>query len=651
VIVPRISSTNAGEARQSVAKAVAKLTADLDSPPFEYTLYWANDYDSLFSDQFVRSGDLSRLLEVARTSGRVIIHAPAGAGKTRVLLALFAETAEKGLPVFVDLRNWRPELFDRWDEYVSNRVRRVGLILEELGEPPVDEATLSAIESDDARYVLVDGLNEIPPAYANALLETLDSLAQREPRLSVVVTDRLARRPVDSKRWAIATIPPLDPSVVRDYLESNPENIPAFVQRPFFLNMAIKHGLESGDEAEWFAAFYRQQLHFDEPSLASCSNAAYQAYRQNRSRSFELEQFTSVTGRPLLDELIAGGVVVKADEGRLYFAHHLFHDYLAARYLSTHPDEWGYEAFDVVTFQAASFDVLSLALEQIEDRDAADRFVRLVFDWNPYAPAYVIARSAASGESRVSQDMQFAIGAMLAERSWDPIKASAQRAVDALLLLGPILGPQFLETASFEELRSLVREHAMENEHFDEWKRVFLTDSTDDAEALFGVLGKSDSLLGWAAANALRRIELQSSILEALRGLAERGDTVVRWRAVHALGAHPSATNAGVLADRLLDDQFWVRYGAIRAIVEMAARDSDVRQFVLERLHSSLDAIVEGGVVEELASSLELRDIPTGWLEFAEPLIEEFWLEADTVDLQDQWRKLAYRLEETAGTP
>lgn len=642
----KLSSTDPDVAGEAISRVVAERTSSLDQPPFEYRVLWATDYDALLADSFEASSEPTALLEAARSHGRVIVHAPAGSGKTRVLLNIFSHAATRALPFYIDLRRWRPELFDRWDFHAGSKVQQMGLLLEELAEPPIDEATLSAIESDVERYLLVDGLNEVPPRYANAILTALDALAQREPRLGFVVADRLTRRPVDSSKWALAAIAPLALDVVEAHLGSTHPVRPDFLQRPFFLNMAIQRGLDSASEADTFSQFFKL-VGLDGPSLDACASAAYHAYKSNRSRSFLAEEFSSFAADAPLAKLTQGGVVVKASDGRLYFAHHLFHDYLAARYLSSHPEDWGYEAFDIVTFEAASFDALSLALEQIDDSPSADTFVRLVYDWNPYAPAYVLAKSASQEESQVSADMYFVIGAMLAERRWDPIKASAQRSEDALLLLAGVIGRAFLDVRSFEELQRLVRGHQMEQVQFKEWRSVFLATSSIEPELLVRELREADSLIGWTAANVLRRVSLSQEMLGVLREDASSSSAVVRWRAVHALGAHPSLDTVDALTSRLLDELYWVRYGAIRAMIE-CARDPDVRSVVLERLIANLSAIIEGRLESQLAACLDLRAKPAGWLDFAEPLIEELWLEADSVELQDRWRQLAYVLGENA---
>jgi hypothetical protein len=72
-----------------------------------------------------------------------------------------------------------------------------------------------------------------------------------------------------------------------------------------------------------------------------------------------------------------------------------------------------------------------MTMEQIADTDAADFFLRQVYDWNIYAAGYVIAEAR---EITTSPEMQIVILAMFAERRWDLINATARKASDTLVL-------------------------------------------------------------------------------------------------------------------------------------------------------------------------------------------------------------------------
>src|SRR5205807_7659493 len=94
-------------------------------------------------------------------------------------------------------------------------------------------------------------------------------------------------------------------------------------------------------------------------------------------------------------------------------------------------------------------------------------------------------------------------------------------------------------------------------------------------------VSSGDSLIGWTAANAIRRSTADEDQLDGLREVYRQSratDTnkTTRWRIVHLLGAFPTEANAAFLFQALTTDPYhWVKYGATRALVEIAARAGD----------------------------------------------------------------------------
>ena len=92
--------------------------------------------------------------------------------------------------------------------------------------------------------------------------------------------------------------------------------------------------------------------------------------------------------------------------------------------------------------------------------------------------------------------------------------------------------------------------------------------------------------LGWTIANVLKRLKLSSSEQWHLRKHVRDRAVAVRWRLAHVLGSFPTLNNFDVLKNLLTGDpDAWVRYGAVRSLVEMAARGSaSIRKRVFEFL-------------------------------------------------------------------
>ncbi len=244
--------------------------------------------------------------------------------------------------------------------------------------------------------------------------------------------------------------------------------------------------------------------------------------------------------------------------------------------------------------------------------------------------------------------METALLAMLAERRWDLIRATAERVTDALRLFPPGLAGRFLEVASLTELVDLVSTTVFTSPEFEQWRRLFTTrPDAEAADEMVELITDADSVTGWTVANVLKRARLNSSQQAQLRTLLnEASDATIRWRVAHALGAHPSLETLEVLLAALSDPDQWVRYGAIRSLVEGAARDEAVRRSVFDRLADRVVSLIgDERTLEELERSLLLTKPPEDWGEAVEPVLEKLWATSETLDQQDRWRRVAYDVQ------
>ena len=96
----------------------------------------------------------------------------------------------------------------------------------------------------------------------------------------------------------------------------------------------------------------------------------------------------------------------------------------------------------------------------------------------------------------------------------------------------------------------------------------------------------------------------------------------IRWRAVHALGAWPSAENAALLIAAMADEHMWCSYGATRSAVEMAARTGEegLRNWIIEQLMEKWQEL-EPEPLSQLAWASRYRDVDAGWPASIRPLI------------------------------
>ena len=156
-------------------------------------------------------------------------------------------------------------------------------------------------------------------------------------------------------------------------------------------------------------------------------------------------------------------------------------------------------------------------------------------------------------------------------------------------------------------------------------------------------LTEADGLRGWTAANVLRRLGGGDS--SVVQNLARTGSRVVRWRAVHVLGVLPATSFPTLLA--CLDDPSLdavnVRYGALRSIVENAARlpEPAQRAAVVAELSSRADSLrASRPLSSELERTLVLVSPPRAWLSTCAPLLDRLVEGAADALEQTRWSRL-----------
>jgi hypothetical protein len=423
------------------------------------------------------------------------------------------------------------------------------------------------------------------------------------------------------------------------------------LRRAFYLNLAVTQGLQAAEGPETFATYLREHVDLTELELDLLGETAFRLYKTEKARTFPLAILQDAIGNELVQKLRQSGLILESGD-RAYFQHHLYHDYLTSHWLAGHPDSWTRKVFDIASFQASSFDVLALTLQQIRVTESADELLRKIYDWNFYASAYALAKGRAFGDTAASAEMEVALLAMLAERRWDPIEATAQGVTDALRLFPGELARELLAATDLKEVQRIVSRQSFVRDEFEAWRALFLYPADEPVpDKVLTMVGGAESLLGWTAANVLRRVSLTSKQQARLRSYLRDRDPTVRWRAAHSLGAYPSTETLAALIERLRDTDGWVQYGAIRAVIEIAAGEPRVRTRAFRLIQDNLDFLrMNPHVLRELERAVLLREPPTDWAKAVEPIIEELWASAPTPEDHDRWRQLAFNIERRVGS-
>lgn len=189
--------------RQEALDIAGRILAD--RPQIHLDLGLADSYDDLLANRHLTVTGEVELLNLAMEQGRVVISAEAGSGKTWLLARTMraAVRQETVVPVWISIRT-----LSSLDRPISGT--NVGAVMNGLLIAASSDLRSILTYSGKAPKVLLlaDGLNEMARDGAEAILEALDEIAGRFPFISVIVTDRLVRRPVSLNRWKLLTVLP-----------------------------------------------------------------------------------------------------------------------------------------------------------------------------------------------------------------------------------------------------------------------------------------------------------------------------------------------------------------------------------------------------------------------------------------------------------
>jgi hypothetical protein len=583
-----------------------------------------------------------------------VLHSGRGvSAKTVTLLRAIRRTLESGmLPIYVDLRQWSGQAYTEWKETYKGQSERADFILRRFAIPRINPSELELSVPGIKKYLFIDSLNEVTSSVGQEIILALDDFITFNFDVSLIIADRLVRRDLPrTERWQLASTLPLEDDEIKSQLKmglgSTEEfdragsSVKTLLSTPYFLDSLLRKRYTD------FAEYFLKNASLTNDELSLSGRAAYKMYEIYRSRTFPLKAFEEYSTSEVIRKLIEAGSLCV--EGNLsYFNHHLTHDFLAAFYLSQNKSTWNRDAFDVISFRASSFDALAIALEQLKNSDEADLFVRRIYDWNPYSPAYSVAEGIRHGNSHVSEEMIIVLLAMLVERRADLLLNTIRAANDALYLFPDEYGRPFTESKSLRGLVDFLYTFKSEKKWFVEWRDIFAQGRLVDKADLH-LLQDEDSVLGWTYTNVLRRTNLSPEGQGEIRALSNHEHPSIRWRAVHVLGAFPDRRNLLILTERLdKDSDNWVRYGAMRSLIEMAARaDDEIRNEAFSELSTRTDKIVGDRFARsafESAIFIVHDKIPDNWLQLTFGILQKFFLETVNVEVKDHWTLLADRM-------
>jgi hypothetical protein len=535
--------------------------------------------------------------------GRILVLGPSGAGKSTALKRLHALDA-----------GWASQLYS------------IPAILDKLRESDSPLGfrrwlTDSTQRSPGTRMLLcLDGLDEVPVATAQEVLDAVEAVSRKDPQLAVVVTDRVARRAIQSDRWAYFGI-----------ASRGGAPLNAWTTLPFF------HDRRNADATRSEAIRHATRS----ISTELVAEPAYVWLEERDSTAASSEAATRMLGVDIVEQLRRANLLVD-NNNATHFKHPLIHAFFAIEHVRERPELWRDETWDALTLEGGNFSSLGLLLEQVAD-EQVDQVVRSVNRWNYLACGSLLAEDFA-GARRTGTGLRNALLLLLGHRRFSPSVTTSLLSADQLRLqVDDDIARRILETENRDQLEDVARELPAD----DEWWRAWLSTFVGRAsEAQIGALEGDDHVLAWTAANIMSAHEADAETDEHLIGiLRDSSDSDLRWRAIHALSSSRSIAVADHCINIFLaEGDEWVRYGALRAFLQVAARleDPDERQRVCSLLAESVDVIRENPRWErEIERAVQLETAPEDWATTFGVVIGALWAASTRLEEEDRWRVAA----------
>lgn len=616
----------------------------------------------------ITSEDLSSVM-LASPGFSMLLQGPAGSGKTFFLYRLtkFILARERAVVFFLSLKRLRHTQQPRKIE--GSETRTDSPSFESIFTSTSlegDYAQFAACIADTSRAVVlvIDGVNEIAdPIVDIALLGIAALRRDLGERLRVVAADRLnPREAMDYPPYFRGTIQPLSPEEVQAHLGDArlSESALRLAGTPFFLDM-ITRGVVPASPGEHLYPGEVIRRYFETflPCLANHSafrnlaEASFNAYRENRVRSFSASAWSAWLGDSTITErLLESGDLEELPrsslaEGRvLIFRHQLLHDYLVGTYLASIGEHvWDGGVLDAATFDAGSVEPATFAIEILAGQGrehGVDQALIAVYDWNYSAVLQCLEILRLWGRgSAASESMTFALAASNAAKLFDPFIVTQEEARERIRALKWDLA-QF---ETFHAVRAVVCEKFV-GPFFQPWQNAFLLPARSHVREQHLRSLAADPLQGWACANSLREMRWSDRMAEAAEMLyqesldnpfsadginvAHSRKGATRWRIVHALAGSRKVRTIPFLAETVEGDVYkWAAYGATRSLLEIAIRTMRRNRELSSLGRSALKALqgcaprFRESVAKGVFRWVHVRPTPRNWESLMQPILEE----------------------------
>jgi hypothetical protein len=551
------------------------------------------------------------------------LRSPGGSGKSFFLYHCVVSAVHIDVvPFFIDVRGlarFTPAQIEV--KFGGNFPASLDNLINECGIHSGGEKFRIANERGYRALLLVDGLNETTSGFEQ-IIRSLQATPGNYNKVSILVADRLAVRPEYPRGFQLATVEPVSDELITRVLDQRFVSAEAsrILKLPFFLNLYLQSSntLERGNRATLILEFVRRSLgghdsvkdQAADSQVDMLSGVAFKWYKDYETTVIGGSQLQKLLPQKMalsVEMLVSSGLMarrsgksVRADS-RFEFQHQLIQDYLAARHFVRKKLKWSAENFKALTLNRQSVDVLIFAREIVEETGGVPRsedFIIAVYNWD-YSSAFACLQL--KNQDSNDRPIGVMLSALLAEKLFEPFLHSRQTAEKHLVSLTNNLVLQTLPT-SIDDLVDHVAglKPGSGTAMFGTWLALYNTTAGNVDFKVLKFLVAENPLMGWTAANVIRRLKLTKSgatglkraLTRAGRELSSAKANPVRWRVYHALGTHYSDESIETLWKAVWNSKEHedTRYGAARSLVELAvhAPSEEEGADILDRISTRL---------------------------------------------------------------
>jgi hypothetical protein len=559
------------EFRQETSNVAKILRQDLPRLQYQYTIGFADNYSMLKNPEFrINKLKIDKLMPDDINRG-IVLHGGGGTGKTTILKRLYIKAVRKKMiPIWLNLK-----------DYINNKSivamsKNINDILQSTC-PQITQQELKNLIQTEKIVIFIDSFSEVSNEIREIIAQYIQVLISTK-HCYALIADRLTTS-WDYGNFKHAKVNYLDKTTIQsefinaqlgNYDQLDP-SLQEIYKNPFFLNLAIQtrnvyHN--SRVKSSIFNEFFQYSLSY--VNVDDLAKITFESICNNGKCDYEY--INNKINYVDIEKLKAAEVLNAKS-----FQHHLWVDYLVSRYLSQHSQQWNNPSFDKATlYSSATIESLMMTIEQL-NTNQTDTFIKCIFDWNLTVAVQCVSELCNLHSNLLTRDISFAIIANTVEKRYDAIERTRNRACKNIKIYEQLdAWKPFIALDTQDKLFRYINTLCSDSNWFNKWKQLF-TNNCRDFQFDVSLIKDKDPLIGWTVANLVRRRSIseleQDKIRQIFKNCSSLDYDSVRWRAVHCLGKYPNEKNAALLFDAVINDPYhWVRYGATRALIEIAAK-------------------------------------------------------------------------------